>query len=122
MYTHTITIFNIVDGVYHRQVVKDVFYHSELIISPEGMGEKYQNAHKVIFSQKALSKYVEKNDFRADSKTFTLKVNDLVVKGEIEQIEDISSVQKAGYEYFLIKTISDNRYGSKLLQNIEVTD
>lgn len=123
MFPHTVTIFNIIGDKFYKQVVNDVFYHSEIIISQEGNGEKYQNAHRLILSNEAIKKYVEKRDFKPNTDTFTLKVNDLVVKGEIDEIEDIADVQKAGYDYFLIKTISTNDdYGLEELRNIEVTD
>lgn len=123
MFPHKITIFNIVNGTYYRNVISDVFFISEIIISQEGNGEKYQNAHRVIFSNESLAKYVKKCDFKPPMEAFTLKVNDLIVKDEFEDIDDISDVQKAGCDYFLIKTISDNSdYGNEDLRNIEVTD
>lgn len=121
MFPHTITIFNIVNGQYIRRVVKDVFYISEKIISQEGNGEKYSNVHRVIFSNTSLEKYVAISDFKADSETYTLKVNDIIVKGEINPINDIKELND--HDYFRIKTISDNSdFGSEYLRNIEVTD
>lgn len=121
MFPHTITIFNIVDGQYIRKVVSDVFYVSEKIISQEGNGEKYTNTHRVIFSKDSLSKYIEKSQYIPNMDVFTLKTNDIIVKGIIGQITDIKELND--YDYFRIKTISDNSdYGSSFLRNIEVTD
>lgn len=121
MFPHTITIFNIVNGRYFREVVSDVFYISEKIVSQDGNGEKYTNTHRVIFSKESLNKYVDKSDFEVNTDTFTLKINDIIVKGEIDEIKDINDLKD--YDCFRIKTISDNSdYGNEYLRNIEVTD
>lgn len=123
MFPHTITIFNIVDGKYKRSVVKDTFYISEKIISQDGNGEKYSNTHRVIFSKDSLKDYVKKSYFKSDMEAFTLSINDIVVKGEINDISSQNDLKNKGYDYFLIKTISDNSdYGICNIQNIEVTD
>lgn len=121
MFPHTVTIFNIVDGQYIRRVVSDAFYISEKIISQEGNGEKYSNVHRVIFSNEALKNYVNTTDFKVDLEKFTLRTNDIIVKGEISPITDIKDLKSC--DYFRIKTISDNSdFGSEDLRNIEVTD
>ena len=122
MFPHTITIFNIVDNVYYRQVVSNVLFLSERIISQDGMGEKYANVHRVIFSKESLLKYKKKANYKPNKGVFTLNDNDIIVEGEIEQINAIKDLQNGKYDYFLIKTISDNNYGSEDMQNIEVTD
>lgn len=122
MFPHTITIFNIVDNVYHRQVVSDVLFISEKIISQDGMGEKYANAHRVIFSKLSLQKYKKNTEYEPKKGFFTLNNNDIIVEGKVEQINSIKDLQNGKYNYFLIKTISNNNYGSEDMQNIEVTD
>lgn len=124
MFPHTITLFNIVDNVYYRHVLSDVLFISEKIISQDGLGEKYSNVHRVLFSSKSLSNYVNKIDYKpiSDNNHFTLNVNDIVVEGEVEQINSIKDLQDKKYNYFLIKTISNNNYGSEDMRNIEVTD
>ena len=103
MFEHIVTVINVLDGNFYKCEVSDVFYHVDKIVSADGKGEKYTNVHQTIFSEKTFDKYVEKHDFKGNEGTFTLKEND-------------------NLDYFLIKTISDNRYGSISLQNIEVTD
>ncbi|MCI5543766.1 MAG: hypothetical protein MR405_07630 [Mollicutes bacterium] len=125
MFPHTITIFNLVNDIYNRKVVHNVFSHTDKIISQEGKGEKYTSAHRVIFSGNALNDYLtidEYNKLSDKTNNFTLKNNDLIVIGEFKEIKELVDVTKTNVDYFLIKTISDNRYGSLDLQNIEVTD
>lgn len=127
MFPHIITIFNILktdkETVFKRWVVKDVFYISEKVLSQDGSGEKYTNVHRVIFSNKALEDYISKSDFKVDSKGFTLNDNDIIVKDEIDVISNQNELKNKGYDYFLIKTISDNSdYGEEELRNIEITD
>mgnify|MGYP004648634085 FL=1 len=125
MFPDKVTVFNIVDDKYNRQVIDDVFAHTEKIISKEGNGEKYSTAHRVIFSNKALEKYLSYVDYTAlndKSNNFTLKENDLIIFGEFKEITDLSEVQKSHVDYFLIKSISDNTYAINILNNIEVTD
>lgn len=125
MFPHTITIFNVVNGVYNRKVVSDVFCHTDKIISTEGKGDKYTYAYDVIFSSEALKKYKEVVDYiNLEDKTeyFTLKENDIIVIGNFPEIKDLKEVQISHSQYFLIRTISDNRYGNQLLQNIEITN
>ncbi len=122
MFPHTVTVINIVDKVFYSQIVSDVFYLEDKIISQDGLGEKYQNVHRCIFSNTALSKYVLKTDFEPNTGTFTLKTNDIIVKGETTATT-IEELEKNGCSYFLIKSIADHSdYGSEELRNIEVTD
>ena len=125
MFEHIVTVINILDGKFYKCEVSNVFYHVDKIVSPDGKGEKYTNVHQTIFSEKTFDKYVEKQDFKGIDGTFTLKENDIIVRSEIANLEEINNLeelQKSNLDYFLIKTISDNRYGSLNLQNIEVTD
>ena len=59
MFPRTVTIFNVIKDkeniTYHRNVVSDVFYHVNKIISQEGKGEKYTYAYDVIFFKKCLN-------------------------------------------------------------------
>lgn len=125
MFPNTVTIFNVISGKesikYHRQVVSDVFYHKNKIISQEGKGEKYTSAYDVIFSNTALSKWKSKQDFNGDSDTYTLRENDIVVLNEYKEISGLKDLQKSNVDWFLIKTISENIYGDEELRNIEVT-
>ena len=125
MFEHIVTVINVLDGNFYKCEVSDVFYHVDKIVSADGKGEKYTNVHQTIFSEKTFDKYVEKHDFKGNEGTFTLKENDIIVKSKIADLEEINNLeelQKNNLDYFLIKTISDNRYGSISLQNIEVTD
>jgi hypothetical protein len=128
MFSNTITIFNIVkkDNIeYRKKVVNNVFYYNQKIISSEGKGDKYNSSHNVIFSNTALKDYLQYEDYQNATdyeNYYTLRVNDIIVLGECDNITDLSDLQKSNKEFFLIKTIADNRYGSEELQNIEVTD
>lgn len=124
MFPHTVTVYNVInskgDVTYHRQVVSDVFYHIEKIVSQEGKGEKYTYVYDVIFSNLALEKYVSKNSFEGKKDTYILRENDIVVLGEYKSINDLIELQKSNVNYFLVKTVSENFYGDMELQNIEV--
>ena len=129
MFPHTVTVINVIenkDGVnYYSFTTQNVFYHTQKIISQEGKGDKFITSQSVIFSSEALKKFKEFAEYKnlADkSSNFTLKDNDIIVLGECENIQDLKDLQKSSKEYFLIRSISDNRYGSLELQNIEVTD
>lgn len=125
MFNDTITIYNLVEEKMYRKVVNNVFVNNKTIISQEGKGEKFTSANDVIFSDIAIRDYLEYGDYKKlDNKenNFTLKVNDVVVIGKFKEVENLSEIQKSDKDYFLIKTISKNLYGSADLQNIEVTD
>lgn len=126
MFPRTVTIFNVIKDkeniTYHRNVVSDVFYHVNKIISQDGKGEKYTYAYDVIFSKKALTKWLNKQDFIGNKDTYTLRENDIIVLSEFKEINDIKELQTNNVNYFLIKTISENLYGDEALQNIEVTN
>lgn len=125
MFQNTITIFNIEDNVYNRKEINNVFTHISKIISNEGNGEKYNSVHNVIFSKDSLLNYVSKKEYKKlkdKSEKFTLKPNDIIVFGILDNVNSLSDIQKSNMEYFLIKSISTNLYGSDILQNIEVTD
>lgn len=123
MFPHAITIVNIIDGNWHKEIVEDVFYYSDKIVNLDDKAEKYIDTHTCIFSNQSLKKYRDINEYKTDFKGFTLQTNDLIVKGKITDINDIRSLQKSGLDYFSIKTISKNNdYGSIELRNIEVTD
>ena len=129
MFPHTITIFNVTkengNVKYSRKLVSNVFYYKEKIISEEGKGDKYSNLYHVIFSNESLKDYLENSQYSKLEKkdnNYTLKQNDIIVLNECEDISDLLDLQQSDKEYFLIRKISDNRYGSEDLQNIEVTN
>ena len=126
MFPDTITVYNIkktqTSTTYERKIVNNVFSHKTKIISSEGNGEKYTSVYNVIFSNIALQKYVDKID-EIDDEHFTLQKNDVIVLGESKEIKNLSELEELKVDYFLIKTISENRYGlDKSLNNIEVTN
>lgn len=126
MFPHIVTVFNVIKSkdsiTYHRQVIEDVFFNKDKIISQEGKGEKYTSVYNVIFSNIALKKWVNKQEFSGKEETYTLRENDIIVLGEYNNISDLSDLQKSNADYFLIKTVSENLYGEEDLQNIEVTN
>ena len=120
MFPNTVTIFNVINSKesikYHRQVVSDVFYHKNKIISQEGKGEKYTYAYNVIFSNIALLKWKDKRNFDGSSDTYTLRENDIIV------LDEYGEISESNMDWFLIKTTSENIYGDEELRNIEVTN
>lgn len=126
MFENTVTVFNVVKDkdkvIYHRQVVNNVFYHKEKMISQEGKGDKYTNAYDVIFSKIALVKWKSKQDFDNSDDTYTLRENDIVVLNEYKKISDLKELQQSSVDWFMIKTVSENLYGDLELHNIEVTN
>lgn len=126
MFEDTVTIFNVIKDkdkvTYHRQVVNNVFYHKEKIISQEGKGDKYTNAYDVIFSNIALEKWKSKQDFDNSDDTYTLRENDIIVLNEYKEISDLKELQQSSVDWFMIKTVSENLYGDLGLHNIEVTN
>ena len=129
MFPHSITIFNIINEkdkiIYNRKVVNAVFYYKKKLISQEGKGDKYTYAYHVIFSNEALKNYLEKDSYKLLNDkidNYTLKENDIVVLGECDAIEDLLELQKSNKDYFLIRSIGDNRYGNESLQNMEITN
>lgn len=126
MFEDIVTVFNVIKDkdkvTYHRQVVNNVFYHKEKIISQEGKGDKYTNAYDVIFSNIALEKWKSKQDFNNSDDTYTLRENDIIVLNEYKEISDLKELQQSSVDWFMIKTVSENLYGDLELHNIEVTN
>lgn len=126
MFENTVTVFNVVKDkdkvIYHRQVINNVFYHKEKIISQEGKGDKYTNAYDVIFPNIALIKWKSKQDFDNSDDTYTLRENDIIVLNEYKEISDLKELQQSSVDWFMIKTVSENIYGDLELHNIEVTN
>lgn len=126
MFEDTVTVFNVIKDkdkvTYHRQVVNNVFYHKDKIISQEGRGDKYTNAYDVIFSNIALEKWKSKQDFDNSDDTYTLRENDIIVLNEYKEISDLKELQQSSVDWFMIKTVSENLYGDLVLHNIEVTN
>ncbi len=126
MFEDTVTVFNAIKDkdkvTYHRQVVNNVFYHKDKIISQEGRGDKYTNAYNVIFSNISLEKWKSKQDFNNSNDTYTLRENDIIVLNEYKEISDLKELQQSSADWFMIKTVSENLYGDLELHNIEVTN
>lgn len=126
MFEDTVTVFNAIKDkdkvTYHRQVVNNVFYHKDKIISQEGRGDKYTNAYDVIFSNMALEKWKSKQDFNNSNDNYTLRENDIIVLNEYKEISDLKELQQSSADWFMIKTVSENLYGDLELHNIEVTN
>ena len=134
MFPHTITLFNVykVDSkvYYHRTLIEPndtiengAFFYKTNQVADEGNGIKNASQYHCIIPFEQLTNYVERKEFNIlSNKTgkFTFAPNDIVVKGVCKEITSITELQSSTYDYFTIKTISDNRYGSEDLQNIEV--
>lgn len=128
MFSHIVTLFNAykVDGkvCYHRTILDGVFFYKSNQVVVEGNGIKNTSQYHCIIPLEQLTNYVERKDFNnLSDKTdkFTFATNDIIVKGECENITSITELQTSTYDYFTIKVVNDNRYGSEDLQSIEVT-
>lgn len=125
MFPHTVTVFNVIkkanEIIYHKCVVSNVYHYETQSISDDGKGEKISSIYNVVFSNEALKKYVDKIQENDNEDTFSLKDNDIIVYGDFQQITDLLDIQKSDCNYFLIKSISDNRVGSEEVQNIVVS-
>ena len=128
MFPHTVTLFNIYkikDKVYyHRTPLMGVFFYKSNQVVDEGKGIVNASQYHCIIPLEQLTNYVDRKKFNAlEDKTdkFTFAPKDIIVFGECEEITSITELQSSTYDYFTIKTINDNRYGSEDLQSIEVT-
>lgn len=128
MFPHIITLFNVykVDGkvCYHRTILNSVFFYKTNQVVDEGNGIKNASQYHCIMPLEQLTNYVERKEFNNLSDKidkFTFAPNDIIVKGECEDIISITELQSSTYDYFTIKVVNDNRYGSEDLQSIEVT-
>lgn len=128
MFPHTITLFNIYkvgsQVHYHRNVINDVFFYKTNQVVDEGKGIVNASQYHCIIPLEKLNNYIERKAFNSLSDKndkFTFSSKDIVVYGECDAITSINELQASTYDYFVIKTINDNRYGSEDLQNIEVT-
>ncbi len=124
MFPHTVTVINQYNNEIKKCVVEDVFYHVDKIIAPEGRGENFTNTHQVVFSENALKKYRKESEYNGEVNTFTLKENDVIIKGIYDgEISTFSELENIESEHFSIKGIHDNDYAlNSYLTNIEVTD
>jgi len=127
MFPHTVTILNIEKKdnlIINKAFVDNVLFYDKNIISQDGKGEKYSNTSHCIFSDIALEKYLPYEQYKNEENKnnyFTLKLNDVVIKGKYEEditnIFDINNIS----ESFYIKTISSYTEFEDM-NSIEVTD
>lgn len=134
MFPHTITLFNVYkvkDKVYYHKTLigpsgtneNGVFFYKTNQVIDEGKGIVNASQYHCIIPLENLNNYVDRKSFNilSDKKgKFTFAPKDIVVFGECEDIKSINELQTSTYDYFVIKTINDNRYGSEDLQSIEV--
>lgn len=128
MFPHTVTLFNVYkvkeEVYYHRTLLTGVFFYKSNQVVDEGKGIINASQYHCIVPYEILENYVDRKVFNSlvDKKDkFTFAPKDIVVYGECEEITSITELQSSTYDYFTIKTINDNRYGSEDLQSIEVT-
>lgn len=129
MFPHTVTLFNVYKKkdivYYHRTLLIGVFFYKSNLVVDEGKGIVNSSQYHCIIPLEQLTNYVDRKRFNAlEDKTnkFTFAPKDVIVFGECESINSITELQSSTYDYFTIKTINDNRYGSNDLQIIEVTN
>ncbi|MGM9881571.1 MAG: DUF6751 family protein [Bacilli bacterium] len=127
MFPHTVTLFNVYKKkdivYYHRTLLTGVFFYKSNMVVDEGKGIVNSSQYHCIIPLEQLTNYVDRKKFNAlEPKTnkFTFAPKDVIVFGECESINSITELQSSTYDYFTIKTINDNRYGSNDLQSIEV--
>ena len=128
MFPHIVTLFNIykVNGevCYRKTVFNNAFFYKTNQVIEEGKGIANASQFHCIIPLKQLTNYVERKEFNAlidKTDKFTFAPNDIIVKGECKEITSITELQSSINEYFAIKIVNDNRYGSENVQNIEVT-
>lgn len=129
MFPHKVTLFNIYkidEKVYYRRtLLSDVFFYKSNQVVDEGKGIINASQYHLIVPLEQLNNYVDRKVFHNNvdkQDIFTFAPNDIAVFGECESINSIIELQKSTYDYFVIKVINDNRYGSQNLQSIEVTN
>lgn len=129
MFPHKVTLFNIykIDEkvYYHRTLLSNVFFYKSNQVVDEGKGITNASQYHLIVPLEQLNNYVDRKVFQNSvdkQDIFTFAPNDIVVFGECESINSIIELQKSTCDYFTIKIINDNRYGSQNLQSIEVTN
>lgn len=129
MFPHTVTLFNVYKKkdivYYHRTLLTGVFFYKSNLVVDEGKGIVNSSQYHCIIPLEQLTNYVDRKKFNAledKISKFTFAPKDVIVFGECESINSINELQSSTYDYFTIKTINDNRYGSNDLQNIEVTN
>lgn len=127
MFPHIVTLFNVykVDGkvCYHRTILNGAFFYKSNQVVGEGNGIKNTSQYHCIIPLEQLTNYVERKEFNnLSDKTgkFTFAPNDIIVKGKWDDITSITELQSSTNDYFTIKVVNDNRYGSEDLQSIEV--
>lgn len=129
MFPHKVTLFNVykIDEkvYYHRTLLDNVFFYKSNQVVDEGKGITNASQYHLIVPLGQLNNYVDRKVFHNSvdkQDIFTFVPNDIIVFGECESVNSIIELQKSSYDYFAIKVINDNRYGSQNLQSIEVTD
>ena len=113
MFQNTVTLFNVskLDGQvsYNSKKLEGVFFYKTNKATKEEKGLVNSSEYHCIIPKEVI-----------DKNNVTFKIKDLIVNGECNNITSITELEDK--EYFMIKTINDNLYGSKELQNVEVTN
>lgn len=128
MFPHTITLFNVYKKektvYYHRTLLTGVFFYKSNQVIDEEHGLKNASKYHCIIPLEQLKNYIDRkcfNNLTDKTNKFTFAPKDIVVFGECEDIKSISELQTSEYDYFMIRTVNDYRYGGEDLQSIEVT-
>lgn len=113
MFNDMVTLLNVskTDGVvsYSSKKLSGVFLYKTIKSSKEENGEKNTSEYHCIIPKSTI-----------DETQASFKKNDLIVIGECNNITSI--IELENQEYFPIKNIDDNLYGSYELQYLEVTN
>lgn len=122
-----ITIYNAyydaVDRVnkYKRTIIKDVYIEEKLAANRLKSGLENADKLMVLVPVERLGTYVSGKDFDGSINTFTFKLSDRVVRGQVlyEVIDTTSELDKL-YETFTITSIDLRDQGNYHMQHIEL--
>ena len=113
MFPNTVTLINVSKSngsvSYNSKKLEGVFLYKTNKVDKEENGEKDTSEYHCIIPKSVI-----------DDSQALFKKNDLIVNGTCNDISSISELKNI--EYFTIKTIDDNLYGSYDLQYLEVTN
>lgn len=107
MFPHTITIFQRKDNSYKRTIINGVIWYGSNGLVLSGKGIQDSNSINVLIPRESLAN----NGLSTD---FNINKDDLIVKGEVDNIEK-SSVELNKYkDVITVMNVNDYGFGSGL--------
>lgn len=93
---------------WNKTSIKNVSFYSEEKVNLDGNGLKTANVYKIRIPEESLSGYVCAGEYTGEENTWTIQIDDYIVKGELEQEITRPAELK---EKIRIHSFSDNRRG-----------